>query len=162
MQGMVIRLIMTFLVSIKKKLPLQKYQDIFAEKVVDQLVKKAEGNFLYIKFVMDAIAEGKIGFSEEEINRIPSGLVSMYNSFFNSMLSRYGKVNWDTFYIPVIRCLLISFEGLDSTQLSFFTVIEDKFAIDLSIRADTCRKNFSSYAYLPFLEYPCELPLKRF
>jgi len=91
--------------------------------VVDQLVKKAEGNFLYIKFVMDDIAEGKIGFSEEEINRIPSGLVSMYNSFFNSMLSRYGKVNWDTFYIPVIRCLLVSFEGLDSTHLAIFGIL---------------------------------------
>ena len=111
--------------SIKKRLAPKEYQERFTEDAVGQLVNKAEGNFLYIKFVMDAIVEGKIGFSEEEINGIPSSLFGMYNSFFDRMVSQYGEDKWNVFYIPIIRTLLVSFEGLDSDQLSFFTGIED-------------------------------------
>ena len=74
---------------------------------------------------MDAIVEGKIGFSEEEINKIPSGLFGIYNDFFVRMHDQYGENNWDGFYLPTIRILLVSFEALNSNQISFFTGIED-------------------------------------
>ena len=108
----------------KKKLPLEKNQG-FTDNMVDRLIKKAEGNFLYIKFVMDAFVEGKINFSQEEVDKMPFGLYGMYGVFFDRMLSQYGQSNWGTFYLPIIRSLLVSFEGLNSNQLSFFTGIED-------------------------------------
>ena len=108
----------------KKKLPLEKNQG-FTDNMVDRLIKKAEGNFLYIKFVMDAFVEGKINFSQEEVDKMPFGLYGMYGVFFDRMLSQYGESNWGTFYLPIIRSLLVSFEGLNSNQLSFFTGIED-------------------------------------
>jgi len=111
--------------SFKKKIPQEKYQEKFAENIADQLVKKADGNFLYIKFVTDAILEAKISFSEEEIDKVPSGLFGMYNLFFDRMKSQYGEDSWNTFYVPTIRTLLVSYEGLDSKQISFFTGIED-------------------------------------
>jgi hypothetical protein len=108
----------------KKKLPLEKYQG-FTDNMVNQLVKKAQGNFLYIKFVMDAFVEGKINFSQEEVDKIPFGLYDMYSDFFDRMKSQHGENNWGTFYLPIIRTLLVSFEGLNSNELSFFTGIED-------------------------------------
>ena len=57
----------------------QKEQD--NEKVITDLIEKVEGNFLYIKFVMDAVNENKIEFSLEEIDNMPSGLFGMYRSF---------------------------------------------------------------------------------
>ena len=93
--------------------------------MVNRLVKKAQGNFLYIKFIMDAFVEGKINFSQEEVDKMPFGLYGMYSDFFVRMKSQYGENNWGTFYLPIIRSLLVSFEGLNSNELSFFTGIEE-------------------------------------
>jgi PPR repeat len=111
--------------TINKKQFSQKYQEKFIENMINQLIEKTEGNFLYIKFVMDAIVEGKISFSEKEINKIPSGLFGMYTNFFDRLVSQYGAYDWKTSYVPIIRTLLVSFEGLDFNQISFFTGIED-------------------------------------
>ena len=109
---------------INKLLPKKSQTKPDKEKLINQLVEKAEGNFLYIKFVMDAVVEGKINFSEEEINKIPSGLFNIYNDFFVRMREQYGKNNWKANYSPVLRILLVSFEGLEANQITFFTGIE--------------------------------------
>jgi hypothetical protein len=59
------------------------------------MTEKTEGNFLYIKFVMDAILEGKIGFSLVEINKMPRVFLtctafSLIEWLFN-MEKEFGK-----------------------------------------------------------------------
>ncbi len=73
---------------------------------------------------MDAVNESKIQFSIQEIDKIPAGLYGMYNLFFDRMLIQYGENNWNTNYILILKILLVSFEGIDANQLSFFTGIE--------------------------------------
>ncbi len=94
------------------------------EKIVHKLVVKAEGNFLYIKFVMDAIVEGKITLSTDELESMPIGLYGMYNLFFSRMVIQIGKESWKHDYHPILRALLVSFEGLEPDQISLFTRIQ--------------------------------------
>jgi hypothetical protein len=49
----------------------------------------------------------------------------MYSLFFDRMVIQYGKGIWKRDYTPILRILLVSFEGLDANQLSFFAGIED-------------------------------------
>jgi hypothetical protein len=65
----------------------------YDEKVAMHLIEKVQGNFLYIKFVMDAVNENKIEFSIKEIDNMPPGLFGMYSLFFDTMVTQYGKSN---------------------------------------------------------------------
>ena len=40
------------------------------------------------------------------------------------MVIQYGENNWNDNYISILRILLVSFEGLDANQISFFSGIE--------------------------------------
>ncbi len=117
--------------------------DLEKERIINQLTEKAQGNFLYVKFVMDAILEGKIGFSENEINKIPSGLFGMYSLFFDRMVTQYGKDSWKRNYKPIIRTLSVSFEGLDFDQISFFSGIEREDLQDILINLKPFIRSFA-------------------
>ena len=103
------------------------------ENLIEHLIKKVEGNFLYIKFVMDAILGGKIAFSVREINSMPPGLSGIFNLFFDRMKRQYGEDTWNNKYISILRTLLVSFEGLDANQIAFFTGLERQILKNISI-----------------------------
>ena len=112
--------------NIDKNKNSENFQNNYVDKkVVSQLVDKSQGNFLYTKFVMDSVLEGKTRFSIDEIGSMPSGLFGMYNLFFDRMVTQYGEDSSDAYYIKILQILLVSFEGLDANQISFFTGIED-------------------------------------
>ncbi len=110
--------------NLNKNFTYDKGQEELIKKIVNELVTKVEGNFLYIKFVMDAIADGKIDLSLDEISSMPAGLYGMYELFFERIVTQVGKEFWKDYYTTVLKILLVSFEGIDLNQISFFTGIQ--------------------------------------
>jgi hypothetical protein len=61
--------------NFEKNTGLMRYSEDSANEIISHhLIEKVQGNFLYIKFVMDAVNENKIGFTLEEIDNMPPGL----------------------------------------------------------------------------------------
>jgi len=95
------------------------------ERIVDQLAEKAQGNFLYIKFVMDAVLEKKkFDFPMEDIDKKIFSIYEMYNLFFDRMVFQYGKNNWNLHYVPALKSLLDNPEGIDLEQMASLTEIQ--------------------------------------
>ncbi len=97
--------------------------DYVSEKIVETIVKKAEGNFLYTRFLLDAIASGKRSLTG--LDGLPEGLDELY---FESLqrIVRLGKDDWHNDYAPLIGMLSVAQENPSLGQLQSFTDEQSK------------------------------------
>ena len=74
---------------------------------------------------MDAITEGKIEFSTDEINNIlkvfTACIIFSLIGWSLNMVRPIGKADF-----AILKPLLVSYEGLDNDQISFFTELNER------------------------------------
>jgi hypothetical protein len=85
---------------------------------VEGLVHKSEGNFIYLRYVLPAIAEGKFG--EGTVDELPQGLAAYYRGHWDQMQIA-EPVEFDEVYAPVVCMLAVAREPLTVEQIGKFT-----------------------------------------
>ena len=87
-------------------------------ELVEAVPRKAEGNFLYVSFLLDAMAKGLRSLTELE--GLPIGLDELYFDSLNRVV-KLGKRDWFNEYRPLIGVLSVAQESLTLAQLQAFT-----------------------------------------
>ena len=89
-----------------------------AAALPDQITGKAEGNFLYGVFLLNAAAEGQQAL--DALDGLPSGLDGLY---YNSLerIVRLGKKDWSTVYKPLLGVLSVAQEPITLAQVQAYT-----------------------------------------
>jgi hypothetical protein len=76
------------------------------------LIDKAEGNFLYVRFLLDEVAEGRRTL--EDLEGLPRGLYGLYRTFLDRLNPemREGRSSdaWRKRYQPLLGCLSVTKE----------------------------------------------------
>ena len=94
-------------------LPPEKVENLRAE-----ITKKATGNFLYVRFMLDAIAGGQRSLTELE--GLPEGLDGLYFDSLKRVVT-LGKRRWHEEYAPLMGVLSVVQESVTQTQLAALT-----------------------------------------
>lgn len=82
------------------------------------LVKKGEGNFIYLRYVLPAVAEGR--FHEGTVDELPQGLVEYYRSHWRQMQIA-EPTEFDDLYAPMVCMLAVVREPVTAEQLQKWT-----------------------------------------
>ncbi|MFQ5615215.1 MAG: AAA family ATPase [Anaerolineales bacterium] len=85
---------------------------------VKGLARKSEGNFIYLRYVLPAIAEGK--FMDGALDELPQGLAAYYRGHWNQMQIAEPQT-FDDLYAPVVCMLAVVREPVTVAQLHRWT-----------------------------------------
>jgi hypothetical protein len=85
---------------------------------IENLAKKSEGNFIYLRYVLPDIAEGK--FKDMEFKKLPVGLAAYYRGHWNSMQIAEPEA-FDDLYAPIVCMLAVVREPVTIDQLNNWT-----------------------------------------
>lgn len=85
---------------------------------VSTIIQKANGNFQYVSFLLDAIANDHQKF--EEIKDLPVELDGLYHDYLEKFIVPYSD-EWLGYYSAILGVLSIAEESLSEQQLRFFT-----------------------------------------
>ena len=90
-------------------------------KFSEALVKKSQGNFMYLYYVMPAIEEGK--FVKGTLDELPDGLLGYYQRHWRQM--RDGDVQeFEKLYEPIVCILGVAQEPITMDQIASWTKID--------------------------------------
>ncbi len=88
------------------------------EQMIETLARKADGNFLYVRFLLNAMANGERSLTELE--GLPQGLDGLYFESLQRVV-KLGKGDWHREYAPVMGMLSVAQESPTLAQLQSFT-----------------------------------------
>jgi WD40 repeat protein len=88
------------------------------EITINQIIQKSEGNFLYVRFLLDEIEQGKRSISD--LAGLPEGLDGLYYESLNRVV-KLNSQDWRTTYAPLIGILTAARTSLTLSQLQAFT-----------------------------------------
>jgi hypothetical protein len=83
-----------------------------------EITRKAAGNFLYIRFLLNAIAQGKR--SLDQLDGLPKGLDALYFDSLQRVVEQ-GKGDWYQDYAPLMGVLAVAQESLTQRQVEALT-----------------------------------------
>ena len=101
-----------------------KTWDISEMFFTEALAKKSEGNFIYLRYVLPAIAAGK--FKDGKWEKLPLGLDAYYRGHWNSMQIADPEI-FDDLYAPIVCMLAVVREPVTTDQLHNWTGKERKY-----------------------------------
>jgi hypothetical protein len=87
------------------------------------LVKKSEGNFIYLFYILPAIAEGK--FKKGTLDELPQGLKAYYRSHWD-LMQIAGQDEFNEIYAPIVCLLATVREPVTLEQLHNWTNIDSR------------------------------------
>jgi len=105
------------------------------EPIRDRLVMQAEGNFLYIKFLLDAVARGERSLAN--LNGLPRGLYGLYRDYLDRLLPgmlAYGSSpleRWQERVRPLMGALSVAIPSAPQALLPAWLGREESEVSDL-------------------------------
>jgi len=100
------------------------------EQFTDTLVKKSQGNFMYLYYILPAIEGGK--FADGRLDELPEGLLAYYQRHWRQMREGNER-DFDKLYEPIVCILGVAQEPITLEHISNWTKLEKsqvKQAID--------------------------------
>ena len=88
-------------------------------KLTEMITHKAEGNFQYVTFLLNAMAMGKRSF--DDLEGLPAGLDGLYYKSIERVVE-LGNKDWSQNYSLFMGVLSVAYESLTLAQLEAFTV----------------------------------------
>ncbi len=82
---------------------------------IQKLIHKSQGNFIYLRFVLPAIAAGK--FMRGTIDELPQGLQNYYKGHWRQMQAAVGA-DFSSIYSPVVCVLAVAREPVSVHQIA--------------------------------------------
>jgi NACHT domain len=92
------------------------------EVLTNSIVEKSEGNFLYVKLLLESVALGQ--HSLVDLDGLPNGLDELYYKSFGRVIELGGK-DWSEVYAPIMGVLLAAQESLTEKQIRYFTKLKE-------------------------------------
>jgi hypothetical protein len=92
--------------------------EVQAHHTMVEMTHKTAGNFLYISFLLNSIANGTR--SLDQLDGLPKGLDALFFDSLQRVVKR-GKGDWHEDYEPLIGTLAVAEENLTQTQLEALT-----------------------------------------
>src|SRR5205807_1165208 len=86
--------------------------------LIETLTDKAAGNFQYITFLLQAIAQNRRTF--DDLDGLPEGLDALYADSLRRVV-QLGNKEWSSDYAPLVGVLSVAQESLTFEQLQAFT-----------------------------------------
>jgi tetratricopeptide (TPR) repeat protein len=99
-----------------------KAESLNKEALTTTLIDKSEGNFLYVRFLLDSVASGQQSLTNLE--GLPQGLDELYYGSLVRVVE-FGKKDWSDVYAPVMGVLLAAQESLTESQIRAFTKLKE-------------------------------------
>jgi len=96
------------------------------EKLTTALTDQSEGNFLYVRFFLEAVALGQQSLANLE--GLPQGLDELYYESLRRVVE-LGKKDWVEAYAPVMGVLLAAQESLTTGQIQAFTMLKESMVL---------------------------------
>jgi len=88
------------------------------DRLISLLLDKSEGNFMYIRFVVQDIARGKLAASS--LDDLPVGLKNYYDQHWRTIQVR-SKQDWDRGRLPIISALALAGRPVSAALLAKLT-----------------------------------------
>ena len=95
-----------------------KRWEISPATFINKLVRKSEGNFIFLRFVLPAIAAGK--FKHGTVEDLPQGLQNYYQDHWRQIQASVGA-EFSTIYAPVVCVLAVALEPVSVQQVAQWT-----------------------------------------
>ncbi|MBD2095610.1 hypothetical protein H6F90_10625 [Trichocoleus sp. FACHB-591] len=102
-------------------------EELNQENLITKLIEKSEGNFLYVRFLLESVALGQQSFAN--LDGLPQGLDELYYSSLRRVVE-LGKKDWVEVYAPVMGALLAAQESLTESQIRVFTKLKESVVWD--------------------------------
>jgi len=90
---------------------------------IQDLTRKAEDNFMYATFVLNAIIEDKLELTKESLLSIPPLLGGLYHEFLVGIRDNNPE-KWNNELKLILAVLSVAYKGLNQGQLAFLTRID--------------------------------------
>jgi hypothetical protein len=87
--------------------------EVFAEAAGD----KSEGNFLYVRYLLEMLAAQQTEIGWKSLDKLPTGLSAIYLEFLKRLLGD-DRVTWEERYAPILGMLAVAREALTEWQLA--------------------------------------------
>lgn len=91
-----------------------RYHKLSENDFVEDIDHRSEGNFMYVRYVLHAIARGEL--RDRELKELPSGLKGYYATHVEQM--RADDAAWEDYRLPIIAQLSALEQPLTIAQLS--------------------------------------------
>ena len=114
---------------IRQKLAQKGVQDyIIAQGITDEyfvelLFEKSQGNFMYLHYVLPAIADGK--YSDQDLKDLPVGLQGYYEAHWQLMRD-VNKEAWFGYKLPILMVLAAAKEPISINMIEKFSRVRER------------------------------------
>ncbi|MES1243467.1 MAG: CHAT domain-containing protein [Acidobacteriota bacterium] len=97
---------------------------------VDELVKRSEGNFMYLHYVLPEIEKG--AYKTRDLTTLPTGLQSYYEDQWERM-KELDTQGWFEYKLPVLVGLTVAREPISTGLISDFSGIQDRARVQMAL-----------------------------
>lgn len=104
-------------------------QQMSRAEFVDQIMRASQGNFLYVIWLLPAIASGAQSFGT--LSALPEGLAGIYGDFLRTRLVGRDINLWRERYRPLLAFLTAAQAPLTAADLEHFTGLDTQTVYDL-------------------------------
>jgi hypothetical protein len=97
---------------------------------VDELVKRSEGNFMYLHYVLPEIEKG--AYTTRDFTTLPMGLQSYYEDHWARM-KELDTQGWFDYKLPVLVALTVAKEPISTDLIADFSGVQDHARIQVAL-----------------------------
>lgn len=115
-------------------------ETLFAE----DLTRKSQGNFLYLRYVLPEIEKG--AYTGMELEALPEGLAGHYDRYWKRMRGEAGN-DWFRYKLPVIMALAVAKESISIDLITDFSRVQER------PRIRTVLQEWEQFLYTERVEY---------
>jgi hypothetical protein len=139
---------------IEQQLPRIGIQEYVAKQGLDDhrfgehIARVSEGNFIYVRMVLDEIDKG--AYASLEYTDLPVGLSMYYEDHWKRMRQKSDH-DWFEWKLPVIAALTVVKEPVSIEKLVEFSFVD--IAANSSLRVIEVLNEFSQFLYTTFVDY---------
>ena len=123
-------------------------QQIDDELFVGHIVDKAQGNFIYLRYVLPEIERGH--YQDLTLGEIPVGLQSYYESHWQR-IKRENGLDWFDYRLPVVLALTVMKKPVSISLIMHYSNVHDKR------RVKEVLHDFEQFLYKIEIEYDRQL-----
>jgi WD40 repeat protein len=106
-------------------------RDDLLREVLEEILVKSDGNFLYAAYVLAHIVGRLAEGQEPKVTELPSGLDAFYRDFLEELTRRRSQQSWRTEYRPVIGLLSVAHDSLSMEDLAAFCETDKQALSDI-------------------------------
>lgn len=98
-------------------------QAIETQRLVDLLVEKSQGNFMYLRYVLPEIEDG--AYKDLNLDQLPAGLQNYYDDHWTRMRGQ-NEETWFAYKLPIVMALTQVKEPVSIDLIADFSGVQER------------------------------------